>query len=53
MKTKRSNSVAGAGRTEVREMLIGVFGCSLAWGMIDAAMYLMACFSERGQASWH
>lgn len=44
-----SISVAGAGRTEAREMLIGMLGCNLAWGMIDTAMYLMACFSERGQ----
>jgi hypothetical protein len=43
-----SFSVAGAGRTEVREMLIGALGCNLAWGIIDAAMYLMANFSEHG-----
>ncbi|RZU40747.1 VIT family protein [Edaphobacter modestus] len=44
-----SFSIAGAGRTEVRQMLIGALGCNLAWGTIDAAMYLMARFSEHGQ----
>jgi len=31
-----SFSVAGAGREEVRSMLIGALGCNLAWGLIDA-----------------
>jgi hypothetical protein len=37
----------GAG-TDVHTLLIATLGCNLAWGVIDAAMYLMACFSERG-----
>jgi hypothetical protein len=44
-----SLSVAGAGRTEVREMLLAALGCNLAWGIIDAVFYLMACLSEQGQ----
>jgi VIT family protein len=44
-----SFSVGSAGQTEVRQMLIGALGCNLAWGIIDAIMYLMTCFSERGQ----
>ena len=36
-----SLSVAGADRAEVRTMLIGALGCNLAWGIIDAALYLM------------
>lgn len=40
--------VARANREEVREMLVGALGCNLAWGLIDALMYLMACVSERG-----
>jgi len=44
-----SFSVGGAGQTEVRQMLIGALGCNLAWGLIDAVIYLMACFSARGQ----
>jgi len=44
-----SFSVAGAGREEVRELLIGALGCNVAWGIIDAAFYLMGSFSLRGQ----
>ena len=44
-----SFSVAGAGREEVRELLIGAVGCNLAWGIIDAAFYLMGSFSMLGQ----
>jgi hypothetical protein len=43
-----SLSVATAERSDVREMLIGAIGCNLAWGLIDAIMYLMACLTERG-----
>jgi hypothetical protein len=44
-----SFSVAGAGREEVRTMLIGALGCNLAWGIIDAVFYLMGSFSFLGQ----
>ena len=44
-----SFSVAGAGREEVRSLLIGALGCNLAWGFIDAAFYLMGSFSMLGQ----
>lgn len=44
-----SFSVAGAGREEVRTMLIGALGCNLAWGLIDAVFYLMGSFSAFGQ----
>ena len=44
-----SLSIAEAGRDDVRAMLIGALGCNLAWGLIDAIMYLMACLSERAQ----
>ena len=42
-----SLSVAELGRAEVRTMLIGALGCNLAWGLIDAIMYLMSCLTER------
>jgi len=29
-------------------MLVAALGCNLAWGIIDAVFYLMACFSEQG-----
>jgi hypothetical protein len=41
-----SLSVAGAGRAEVRTMLMGALGCNLAWGVIDAVFYLMGCLAE-------
>jgi VIT family len=44
-----SFSVAGAGREEVRTMLVGALGCNLAWGFIDAVFYLMGNFSVFGQ----
>jgi len=44
-----SLSVAEAGRDDVRAMLIGALGCNLAWGIIDALLYLMGCLAEKEQ----
>ena len=44
-----SLSVAEAGRDDVRTMLIGALGCNLAWGIIDAVLYLMGCLAEKGR----
>src|SRR2546423_928811 len=44
-----SLSVAEAGRSEVRTMLIGALGCNLAWGIIDAVLYLMGNLAEKGK----
>jgi hypothetical protein len=44
-----SLSVAEAGREDVRAMLIGALGCNLAWGVIDAVLYLMGSLSEKGR----
>lgn len=41
--------VVEAGREDVRAMLIGAIGCNLAWGIIDAAFYLIACLSQSGR----
>jgi hypothetical protein len=46
-----SIGVTEAGRDDVRAMLIGVIGCNLAWGLIDAALYLMNVRGERGLAA--
>src|SRR5262245_26759407 len=43
-----SLSVATAGRAEVREMLVGALGCNLAWGVIDAILFLLGVLAERG-----
>jgi hypothetical protein len=44
-----SLSIAEAGREDIRMMLIGALGCNLAWGIIDGALYLMACLAEKGR----
>ena len=44
-----SLSVAEAGREDVRTMLIGALGCNVAWGIIDAILYLMGCLADKGQ----
>src|SRR5437762_9524857 len=44
-----SLSVAEADRAEVRTMLIGALGCNIAWGIIDAALYLMSILAEKGR----
>jgi VIT1/CCC1 family predicted Fe2+/Mn2+ transporter len=42
-------SVASAHKEEVRELLVGALGCNLAWGIIDAVMYLLMLVIERGR----
>ena len=44
-----SLSVATSGREDVRTMLIGAVGCNLAWGIVDAIMYLLNTLAERGR----
>jgi hypothetical protein len=46
-----SLNVAEAGRSDVRAMLIGALGCNFAWGIIDAAMFLMGIKGGRGLAA--
>lgn len=36
-------------REATRELLIAALGCNTAWGVIDAALYLMNRLSERGR----
>jgi VIT1/CCC1 family predicted Fe2+/Mn2+ transporter len=42
-----SLSVAEAGRDDTRTMLIGALGCNLAWGIIDAVLYVMGGLAGR------
>ena len=42
-------SVTTADRLQIRTMLIAALGCNLAWGIIDAGMYLMARLGQRGR----
>src|SRR5688572_33295708 len=44
-----SLSVAEAGRDDVRTMLVGALGCNIAWGIIDALLYLMGGLAARGR----
>lgn len=42
-----SLSIATAGQNEVRTVMTGALGCNLAWGLVDAVMYLVRTFTER------
>jgi VIT1/CCC1 family predicted Fe2+/Mn2+ transporter len=42
-----SLSIATAGRDEVRTVLVGALGCNLAWGLVDAVMYLVRQLTEK------
>ena len=42
-----SLSVASAGREDVRTSLFAALGCNLAWGLVDAVMYLVQTLTER------
>ena len=44
-----SISVAESGHAEMRTILASAVGCNLAWGIVDAAMYLMANLAERAR----
>jgi VIT1/CCC1 family predicted Fe2+/Mn2+ transporter len=38
---------AQEGPEGVRQLLFAALGCNIAWGIIDAAMYVMNCMTER------
>ena len=40
---------ATAGREDIHTMLIGAIGCNLAWGLVDAVMYVVTTLTERGR----
>ena len=40
---------ATAGDIKVHTMLAGALGCNLAWGIIDAGVYLLARLNDRGR----
>jgi hypothetical protein len=42
-------SVGASGDTQIREMFIAALGCNLAWGMVDAVMYLVRTVTDRGR----
>jgi hypothetical protein len=42
-------SVGAAGDAQIREMFIAALGCNLAWGLVDAVMYLVRTVTDRGR----
>src|SRR4029077_20491252 len=45
--TLSTGLTADDGRAGVRQLLAAAIGCNLAWGIIDAVMYVMNCITER------
>jgi hypothetical protein len=43
-------SVAEASQADVRTMMIGALGCNLAWGLVDATMFLLMNLIERARS---
>jgi VIT1/CCC1 family predicted Fe2+/Mn2+ transporter len=37
------------GRAGVRQLLVSALGCNIAWGFIDAIMYVMNCMTARAE----
>jgi len=42
-------NAATTGREEVRTMMMTALGCNLAWGLVDAVMYLVATMTGRAR----
>ena len=42
-------SVAESGNEQLRAMFIAALGCNLAWGLVDAVMYLVRTVTDRGR----
>jgi hypothetical protein len=44
-----SLAIAGAGREDVRTVTAAAIGCNLAWGLVDAVMYVVRTVAERAR----
>jgi VIT1/CCC1 family predicted Fe2+/Mn2+ transporter len=44
-------SVAEAGGEDVRSALVGAIGCNIAWGIVDALMYVVTSLVTRARAA--
>jgi hypothetical protein len=42
-------SVADQGDAQIRTMFFAALGCNLAWGLVDAVMYLVRTVTDRGR----
>jgi len=45
--TLTAGLTAGSGKAGVRQLLHAAVGCNIAWGIIDAVMYVMNCMVQR------
>jgi len=45
-----SLNAATTGREEVRTMMLTALGCNLAWGLVDAVMYLVGTYTQRARS---
>jgi hypothetical protein len=45
----RTIDLASGGLEEARTLLVGAIGCNIAWGIVDAVMYLLNNLVERGR----
>jgi hypothetical protein len=43
-------SVTDPGQGQIRSMFIAALGCNLAWGLVDAVMYLVRTVTDRGRS---
>jgi VIT1/CCC1 family predicted Fe2+/Mn2+ transporter len=44
-----SISIATTHRAEIRELLVGAIGCNVAWGIVDATMYLIGVLAQKNR----
>ena len=44
-----SIDIAASGTEDVRVVLYGAIGCSLAWAFVDAGIYMMGIFTQRAR----
>jgi VIT1/CCC1 family predicted Fe2+/Mn2+ transporter len=42
-------SITQADRSEIRSTLIAALGCNVAWGLVDAVMYILTTLADRGR----
>jgi VIT1/CCC1 family predicted Fe2+/Mn2+ transporter len=42
-------NIVEANRADVKDTLIAAIGCNIAWGVVDAVMYLLSTLAERGR----
>src|SRR5215510_10660713 len=45
-----SINIATRGPAEIRQLLIGAIGCNLAWGIVDATMYLIGVLARKSRS---